>query len=172
MAAKMGEMGLEDILYLMREAPHLVRDVRRAATKTGKFFKRTFGKRKRTAPAPSPGPKKPKSIRTKFVKPRKPPKRTNFARRRPTGGFMSASFSRRFPKGRAPSLSTKFVKRHYDDYGAISRNHSLWTGFQTHGSRTRLAQIASEAILRALMSRVELHPSAWSEDRYDVHKIL
>ena len=90
----------------------------------------------------------------------RPPTRTTY---RPTRAFAAASTSSPFRRGRKPSMSTKFVKRHYDDYGAISRNHSLWAGFQTHGSRSRLAQIAAEAILRALLSRAELHPSAFDQ---------
>lgn len=97
------------------------------------------------------------------MKARRPPKRTNFSRRRPTGAFRVASFSKPFAKGRAPSLSTKYAKRHYDDYGAISRNHSLWAGFQTHGCRERLMQMASEAMLRALLSRVDSFPTAFDQ---------
>lgn len=82
---------------------------------------------------------------------------------RPTSGFHVADVGTPFKRGKKPNMSTKFTKRHYDDYGTISRNHSLWMGFQTHGCRERIMQMASEALLRALLSRVDYYPSTYDQ---------
>lgn len=81
----------------------------------------------------------------------------------PTKGYHMADYSKKFRKGMKPNLSTKFIKRHYDDYGSLERNHSLWIGFQTHGCRERIMQMASEAMLRALLSRVDYYPSTYEQ---------
>jgi hypothetical protein len=83
---------------------------------------------------------------------------------KPTSGFHVSDTSLPFRKGRRPNLSTKFLKRNYDDYGSIQRNHSLWVQFQTHGCRERIMQIASEALLRALLSRVDYYPSVFEQE--------
>lgn len=106
-----------------------------------------FGKKKkRKLSRPLPGPVKKQ--------------KTSF---KPTAGYHISDTSIPFRKGSKPNLSTKYIKRHYDDYGSIERNHSLWIGFQTHGCRERIMQIASEAMLRALLSRVDYYPSVYEQ---------
>lgn len=119
------------------------------AAQAGELARSRMKRRKISAPLRRPAPRK--AVR--------PPKRTVFARR----GMHAASVSAPFRKSKRPNYSARMIARHYDDYGTISRNHSLWAGFQTHGSRGRMMQIASEALLRALLTRIDHQVSVFDE---------
>lgn len=72
--------------------------------------------------------------------------------------FKVSDYTRSFKSGKRPMVS-KYVQKHFDDYGTIERNHSMWLCNQTHGSRERIIQLAAEALLRALLSRIDVYPN-------------
>lgn len=101
--------------------------------------------------------------RAGFRKAKRPPKRV--ARRgRPTASYGLAKFSRRFRKARKPIKDRgRYVARNYDDYGTMERDHSLWLGFQHHGSRDRLYDIVGEAITKAALAKIRTYPRSYDE---------
>lgn len=101
--------------------------------------------------------------RSGFRKAKRPPKRV--ARRgRPTASYGLAKRSRRFRKARKPIKDRgKFVARNYDDYGTMERDHSLWLGFQHHGSRDRLYDIIGEAITKSALAKIKVYPRSYDE---------
>jgi hypothetical protein len=81
---------------------------------------------------------------------------------RKTPGFPT-QFGTRFRKSVKPRKSAKYVKRHYDDYGIISRDHALYAGFQKHGSQNRVCDIVAEALVRAVLASVHIYPRSYDE---------
>lgn len=59
--------------------------------------------------------------------------------------------------------SGKFVKRHFDDYALISRDHTLWAGFSHHGDRSRVFNIAGEAVAKVILAKMKIYPTAYFE---------
>lgn len=75
-----------------------------------------------------------------------------------------ASQSGRFAKLKTPAkLNAKFTKRHFDDYGTVTRNHGAWIGFQKFGNSDRLYGIVGEAVARAILATVKIYPSSYNE---------
>jgi DNA-nicking Smr family endonuclease len=74
-----------------------------------------------------------------------------------------AKFGTRFRKSVKPRKSAKYVKRHYDDYGIITRDHALYAGFQKHGSQNRVCDIVAEALVRAIIASVHIYPRSYDE---------
>lgn len=101
--------------------------------------------------------------RAGFRKAKRPPKRV--ARRgRPTASYGLAKRSRRFRKARKPIKDRgRYVARNYDDYGTMERDHSLWLGFQHHGSRDRLFDIIGEAVLKSALAKLRIYPRSYDE---------
>lgn len=101
--------------------------------------------------------------RAGFRKAKRPPKRV--ARRgRPTASYGLAKRSRRFRKARKPIKDRgRYVARNYDDYGTMERDHSLWLGFQHHGSRDRLYDIIGEAVTKAALAKLRIYPRSYDE---------
>lgn len=96
-------------------------------------------------------------------------KRTGFPKRQPV---KRRSAKRKAPKARRGSfkkakkplrLDTKSVKRHYDDYGTLTRNHSLYMGFEAHGSKDRMWDILGEAVVKAVLAKMKIYPRAYDE---------
>jgi hypothetical protein len=81
---------------------------------------------------------------------------------KPTGA-VAATFGTKFRKGKRPKTAAKYTKRHFDDYGMFERTHSLYFGFQTHGSQSRLCRIYGEALTRYLLSTVGIRPTSYDE---------
>lgn len=154
----MGKQLLKSFDSARKASQSTMKSVRKRLADFGQFERkvkrqalRDLGFKYRTKrPAAKPPPAKKKKRKILVLKNMTPP-------------FAVASHATRFRKGKRPNISDKFVKRHFDDYGAIERDHSLWIGFQTHGSRERIMQIASEALLRALLSRVDFYPTVYDQ---------
>ncbi|WP_445778963.1 hypothetical protein [Shewanella sp.] len=79
----------------------------------------------------------------------------------------SASNISRFKKSRKPRTPTMSVKQQFDDHGTVSRDHVLWLGVHHHGTRTRLYDIASEAILRAVLAKGKVYPQTYDQSLND-----
>ena len=88
-----------------------------------------------------------------------PPKRSAF---KPTGP-VRATFGKKFRKGKKPKVNSKFTKRHFDDFGTAERDHTLYAGFQTHGSMSRVCNIYAEALVRYLLSTIGIRPATYDE---------
>jgi hypothetical protein len=101
-------------------------------------------KKKRKLGRPLPGPvKKPRTVKAT--------------------GAVHATFGTKFRKGVRPRVAAKFTKRHYDDFGTASRLHTLYAGFQTHGSLERVCDIYAEALMRYIFSVIDIRPSTYDE---------
>ena len=101
--------------------------------------------------------------RAGFRKAKRPPKRV-VRRGRPTASYGLAKRSRRFRKARKPIKDRgRYVARNYDDYGTMERDHSLWLGFQHHGSRDRLYDIIGEAVTKAALAKLRIYPRSYDE---------
>lgn len=101
--------------------------------------------------------------RAGFRKAKRPPKRV-VRRGRPTAAYALAKSSRRFRKSRKPVNDLgKYVARNYDDYGTMERDHSLWLGFQHHGSRDRLFDIIGEALTKSVLAKLRIYPRSYDE---------
>ena len=146
-------------------ARELYRDVKAVGKRVGKSFS---GARK-MARSYNPFTRKGRAgigsleRRAGFRKAKRPPKRV--ARRgRPKASYGLAKRSRRFRKSRKPIKDRgRFVARNYDDYGTMERDHSLWLGFQHHGSRDRLYDIIGEAVTKATLAKLKIYPRSYDE---------
>jgi len=102
-----------------------------------------------------------------FRKAKRPPLRRGAAPRRgtrPVSMYEIAKKSRKFRKAAKPIVDNgKTVKRNYDDYGTIERDHSLWIGFQHHGSRGRLFDIIGEAVCKSTLAKLKIYPRSYDE---------
>lgn len=98
-----------------------------------------------------------------FRKAKRPPPRVK-RNAAPRASYAIARSSRRFRKSRKPVADKgKMVARNYDDYGTMERDHSLWLGFQHHGSRGRLYDIIGEAVTKAALARIKHYPRSYDE---------
>lgn len=115
--------------------------------KVGSKRKRSAGGRKTLSARPGPAKKKKTKIALAKAQ-----------------ALAVASQSTRFAKLRQPAkLNAKFTKRHFDDYGTVTRNHGAWIGFQKFGNSDRLYGIVGEAVARAILATVKIYPSSYNE---------
>lgn len=63
-------------------------------------------------------------------------------------------------------VDLKGTKRHFDDFGTVTRNHALYMGFESHGSKTRMWGVISEAIAKELLAKIKVFPRAYDEPFY------
>jgi hypothetical protein len=57
----------------------------------------------------------------------------------------------------------KYVTRHYDDVGLLSRDFANYIGFQRHGSMDRLWTIIGEAVAKQICARLRWYPRSYDE---------
>jgi len=140
------------------------------------WLKKTFGKkRKKTArpsqlPAPrgmsGRGPKRPRDDYNDFVRTqdRNLRRRMGKGSRTPGSYYKVKSSKKKFRKARKPIKDKgRFAARNYDDYGTIERDHSLWLGFQHHGSLDRLYDIIGESVAKSILARLKIYPRSYDE---------
>ena len=141
----------------------------KAIKSEGKRLGKSFSRARKMARSYNPFTRKGRAgigsleRRAGFRKAKRPPKRV--ARRgRPSASYGLARRSRPFRKARKPIKDRgRFVARNYDDYGTMERDHSLWLGFQHHGSRDRLYDIIGEAITKAALAKTKIYPRSYDE---------
>ena len=125
-------------------------DMRKGMADFGQLERKALGmrtgRRGRSGPMPRSGP---------FVAPR--PSKSYGRSRKKSTKFRKA----KKPKKLGSALS---VKRHYDDYGTMERNHCLWAGFDHHGSYVRLFDIAGEAVAKAILAKLKIYPKLYEQE--------
>lgn len=108
-------------------------------------------------------PRKPTRLRLTKTRGRKAP------RSRPT---VRKSTKKRKMKRKAPlrkkrkfvnKVDLKGTKRHYDDFGTVTRNHALYMGFESHGSKLRMWEVISEAIAKEILGLMKVYPRSYDE---------
>lgn len=78
--------------------------------------------------------------------------------------YTVARRSRAFRKARkVTSKVSSFAKRHFDDYGTITRDHACYLGFETHGSVDRVWNILGEAVTKAILAKIKIFPRSYDE---------
>ena len=108
-------------------------------------------------------PRKPTRPRLTKTRGRKAP------RSRPT---VRKSTKKRKLKRKAPlrkkrkfvnKLDLKGTKRHYDDFGTVTRNHVMYMGFESHGSKLRMWEVISEAVAKEFLALMKIYPRSYDE---------
>lgn len=135
---------------------------RNAATRTRKVIKKAMPKRK--APSWIHEIERDIGVRKPYRKATRP------AGTKPAGwkqsrGSSMGKMSRFSTKKRKPRKLGKanMVKRHFDDYGTIKRDHVLWAGFMDHGSQVRMFEIMGEAVAKAMLARIKVYPLVYDK---------
>jgi hypothetical protein len=82
---------------------------------------------------------------------------------RPTRAFKVADVGKRFRKPVKPRQFKHAVRRTFDDYGRVNKNHGAWVGFQHHASTVRLYDLVGEALLKAMLATVRVYPTTYDE---------
>lgn len=84
----------------------------------------------------------------------------------------TSSKKRKAPKARKGSFKkarklakpdVKSAKRHYDDFGTLTRQHVLYMGFEAHGSKERMWSIIAEAITKELLMKMKIYPRSYDD---------
>jgi len=60
-------------------------------------------------------------------------------------------------------VDLKGTKRHFDDFGTVTRNHALYMGFESHGSKVRMWGVIAEAIAKELFAKMQCYPRSYDE---------
>lgn len=148
-----------DVKSLYKRGRSSLSRARRTRKKMGSFGKRVRDDIRYGESALGLRKKPRKAIRP--VK-RGPRRGTTSRGKRPT--YSVARSSRAFRKARkVTSKVSSFAKRHFDDYGTITRDHACYLGFETHGSVDRVWNILGEAVGKAILAKVKMYPRSYDE---------
>jgi hypothetical protein len=86
----------------------------------------------------------------------------------PSKPYSVAKKSKKFRKAKKVTKAKGvFAKRHFDDYGTITRNHALYVGFQSHGSYNRVWDILGEAVTKQILAKMKVYPRSYAETMGD-----
>tara|TARA_B110000240_G_C13466731_1_gene439085 strand:- start:259 stop:1584 length:1326 start_codon:yes stop_codon:yes gene_type:complete len=106
------------------------------------------------------GPRGKKTIRKPSYAKRQPVIRRSTKKRKRSNALGGKSFKK---ATRPKKLDLKFTRRHYDDYGTLNRNHSLYMGFEGHGSKNRMWDILGEAMAKTILAKLKVYPRSYAE---------